>query len=693
MATTPHTSAKRTSRRLSPHALTAAAAATALAAGLLVAVAGPGNAAPVLLSQGKPATASSEGGAGHATKFAVDGDTATRWASVRNADPQWIKVDLGETATVSRVKLVWDQSCASSYKVEFSTDNSTWKTAHSTTAGDGGTDEIDASGTARYVRATGSVRCRPAMGYSLQEFQVFGTRGSDSQAPSTPQNLRSTGSTATSVELAWEAAEDNVGVVAYDIYHDGNKVAEAAGSATAKKVTGLKPGTDYRFTVFARDAAGNVSQASNAVPVTTPPSSDTTKPSTPSGLTVAGTAADSASLKWTAATDDEAVAGYDVYSGSTVVAPDVAGTTAKVTGLAADTTYRFTVRAKDTSGNVSDPSNEVSAKTKPAGGGDSVPSGIKTISSGWSIPWGLSWLPDGSALFTERDTYLVHKLTQAGQKTEVGKVPNVVTTGGEGGLLGVAVSPDWNSDHHIYLMHSASGDNRIVRMTYDGSSLSDYTVLVTGIKKNKYHNGGRIKFGPDGYLYATTGDGQTPDLAQDKNSLNGKILRMTKDGKPAPGNPFGTLVYSLGHRNPQGITWDPEGRLWEAEFGNSKYDELNLIESGKNYGWPVCEGSCDNSGMTNPKRQWAVSEASPSAVAYADGAIYMAALRGERLWRIPVDGSNAGTPAAYYVNQYGRLRTVEKVPGKNALWLSTTNADNNGGEPDGADKVFQVELK
>lgn len=324
---------------------------------------------------------------------------------------------------------------------------------------------------------------------------------------------------------------------------------------------------------------------------------------------------------------------------------------------------------------------------------DSVPSSIKTVSSGWSIPWGLSWLPDGSALITERDSFKVFKLTQSGTKTQVGSVPNVVTTSGEGGLLGIAVSPNWNTDHYVYLMHSASEGNRIARMTFDGSSLSGYTTLVSGIKKNKYHNGGRLKFGPDGYLYATAGDAQTSDLAQDKNSLNGKILRMTTDGKPAPGNPFSTLVYSYGHRNPQGLTWDAQGRLWEAELGNSKYDELNLIEPGKNYGWPTCEGTCSTSGMTNPKRQWSTGDASPSGVTYADGALYMAALRGERLWRIPVDGTSAGTPQAYYVSEYGRQRTVETVPGKNTLWLSTTNADNNGGEPDGADKVFQIELK
>ncbi|WP_326622855.1 PQQ-dependent sugar dehydrogenase [Streptomyces decoyicus] len=324
----------------------------------------------------------------------------------------------------------------------------------------------------------------------------------------------------------------------------------------------------------------------------------------------------------------------------------------------------------------------------------SEPGSPKTVSSGWSIPWGLSWLPDGSALLTERDSFKVYTLTQSGTKRQIGEVPNVVTTGGEGGLLSIAVSPSWKSDHYVYVMHTAADGNRIARMAFDGSALSDYKVLVDGIRKNTYHNGGRIKFGPDGYLYATTGDAQSPDLAQDKTSLNGKILRMTPDGTPAPGNPFGSLVYSYGHRNPQGITWDAEGRLWEGELGDSKYDELNLIEPGKNYGWPICEGGCSATGMTDPKRQWPVAEASPSAVAYADGAIYMAALRGERLWRIPVAGTSAGTPKAYYTNHYGRLRTVESVPGPGtkSLWLTTTNADNNGDGEAGSDKVFQIDL-
>src|SRR4051794_1088796 len=650
--------------------------AVVLCAGLLTGAVPAHAAAPALLSQNKPVTASSEGGSGYAAKYAVDGSTSTRWASVRDADPQWIYVDLGATARLSEVKLVWDLSCATAYQVQTSGDHTSWTTVYSTTTGDGGTDDLTVPGSARYVRVYGTQRCRAtsSYGYSLQELQVYGTAG-DTTAPTTPGNLHSTATTSDSVSLAWDASTDDVGVTAYDIYNDGNKLSEAAGTATSKTITGLAPKTQYRLTVFARDAAGNVSASSNSVTVTTDPTTDTEPPSAPGDLRSTGVTSGSVSLAWDASTDNVGVTGYGVYSGGTAIVTGITGTSATIPNLAADTSYTFTVKARDAGNNVSAAGNAVTVKTLPSSGGGGVPSGITTISSGWSIPWGLSWLPDGSALINERDSFTMYKLTPSGTRTKVGT--NVVTTDGEGGLLGVAVSPHWSTDHYVYIMHTASEGNRIVRMTYDGSTLGGYKILVQGIKKNRYHNGGRLKFGPDGYLYATTGEAQTPDLAQDKTSLNGKILRMTTDGKAAPGNPFGTLVYSYGHRNPQGITWDPQGRLWEAEFGNSQYDEVNLIEAGKNYGWPTCEGKCGTTGMTDPKVQWPVAQASPSDITYADGSLYVAALRGQRLWRVPVSGTTTGTPVSYYVNTYGRLRTVETVPGANALWLSTTNCDNN----------------
>ncbi|MFD7476878.1 PQQ-dependent sugar dehydrogenase [Streptomyces sp. NPDC059837] len=516
----------------------------------------------------------------------------------------------------------------------------------------------------------------------------------DTQAPSRPGQPSCPAIGEDNLTLSWGASTDNVGVAAYDLYEHGNKLGEAAGDATSKVLTGLSPNTTYDLTVIARDAAGNASQASPVVDCTTRPSSDTTPPTRPGTLTSSNVTATSADLSWGASADDKAVVGYDVRSDTTVY-KSVTGTSTTLTGLACNSPYTLNVVARDAAGNVSPESNTVSFTTKACATDGGVPSSIGTVSSGWTIPWGTYWMPDGqTALVTERDDFRVWKVTKDGTRTQVGTVPNAVTTNGEGGLLGVAVDPKWATNHYVYFMHTASEGNRVVRMTYDGGSLTDYTILLQGIKKNRYHNGGRLLFGPDGYLYVSTGEAQTPELAQDKTSLNGKILRMTTDGKAAPGNPFGNYVYSYGHRNPQGLSFDRNGRLWEAEFGNSSKDELNLIKPGANYGWPTCEGSCGVSGMTNPKATWNVSEASPSGIAIVRNVVYMASLRGERLWRIPITGDteNVGTPTAYYVGTYGRLRTVTKVPGADQLWLSTTNCDNNGGAADGSDKIFKVSI-
>ncbi|MGW2178320.1 PQQ-dependent sugar dehydrogenase [Streptomyces sp. NPDC001732] len=521
---------------------------------------------------------------------------------------------------------------------------------------------------------------------------------SDTGAPTAPGQPTCTGITENSITLNWTASTDDVGVAAYDIYEHGNKFGEAPGTATTKNLTGLAPGTTYNLTLFARDAAGNVSSVSPIVDCTTLRSDDTTAPSAPGTLSASDLTANSVVLNWGASTDDKAVTAYEVRSGSTVyktVTGTPPATTTTLTGLACASPYTLDVVAKDAAGNTSPPGNAVTFTTPDCATDGGVPSGITTVSTGWSIPWGTHWMPDGkTALVTERDGFKVFRATTDGARTQVGSVPEAVTTDGEGGLLGVAVDPKWSTNHHVYFMHTASEGNRIARMTYDGSSLGGYQVLLRGIKKSRYHNGGRLAFGPDGYLYASTGEAQTPDLAQDKNSLNGKILRMTTDGKPAPGNPFGNHVYSYGHRNPQGLAFDRNGRLWEAEFGDSKKDELNLIKPGKNYGWPICEGTCTTSGMTNPKKTWNISEASPSGIAIVRNVIYMAALKGERLWRVPITGDteNLGTPSAYYVGTYGRLRTVTAVPGRDQLWLSTTNCDNKGNEPDGSDKLFRVSI-
>ncbi|MGW1752700.1 PQQ-dependent sugar dehydrogenase [Streptomyces mirabilis] len=569
---------------------------------------------------------------------------------------------------------------ASGVSFPATTDWNTWATKSVNVQLDAGSNKIRATATT----ASG--------GPNLDRVGV--AAAADTQAPSRPGQPSCSAIGEDALTLAWGAATDNVGVAAYDLYEHGNKLGEAAGDASSKVLTGLSPNTTYNLTVIARDAAGNASQASPVVDCTTRPSSDTTPPGKPGTLTSSNVTATSADLSWGASTDDKAVVGYDVRSDTTVY-KSVTGTSTTLTGLACNSPYTLNVVARDAAGNVSPQSNTVTFTTKACATDGGVPSSIGTVSSGWTIPWGTYWMPDGqTALITERDDFRVWKVTKDGTKTQVGTVPNAVTTNGEGGLLGVAVDPKWATNHYVYFMHTASEGNRVVRMTYDGSSLTDYTILLQGIKKNRYHNGGRLAFGPDGYLYVSTGEAQTPELAQDKTSLNGKILRMTTDGKAAPGNPFGNYVYSYGHRNPQGLAFDRNGRLWEAEFGNSSKDELNLIKPGANYGWPTCEGSCSVSGMTNPKATWNVSEASPSGIAIVRNVVYMASLRGERLWRIPITGDteNVGTPTAYYVGTYGRLRTVTKVPGADQLWLSTTNCDNNGGAADGSDKIFKVSI-
>ncbi|SFF67743.1 PQQ-dependent sugar dehydrogenase [Streptomyces mirabilis] len=569
---------------------------------------------------------------------------------------------------------------ASGVSFPATTDWNTWATKSVNVQLDAGSNKIRATATT----ANG--------GPNLDRVSVGAS--ADTQAPSRPGQPSCSAIGEDALTLSWGASTDNVGVAAYDLYEHGNKLGEAAGDATSKVLTGLSPNTTYNLTVIARDAAGNASQASPVVDCTTRPSSDTTPPGKPGTLTSSNVTATSADLSWGASTDDKAVVGYDVRSDTTVY-KTVTGTSTTLTGLACNSPYTLNVVARDAAGNVSPQSNTVTFTTKACATDGGVPSSIGTVSSGWTIPWGTYWMPDGqTALVTERDDFRVWKVTKDGSRTQVGTVPNAVTTNGEGGLLGVAVDPKWATNHYVYFMHTASEGNRVVRMTYDGSSLTDYTILLQGIKKNRYHNGGRLAFGPDGYLYVSTGEAQTPELAQDKTSLNGKILRMTTDGKAAPGNPFGNYVYSYGHRNPQGLAFDRNGRLWEAEFGNSSKDELNLIKPGANYGWPTCEGSCSVSGMTNPKATWNVSEASPSGIAIVRNVVYMASLRGERLWRIPITGDteNVGTPTAYYVGTYGRLRTVTKVPGADQLWLSTTNCDNNGGAADGSDKIFKVSI-
>jgi glucose/arabinose dehydrogenase len=330
----------------------------------------------------------------------------------------------------------------------------------------------------------------------------------------------------------------------------------------------------------------------------------------------------------------------------------------------------------------SDPTSE------PQGGDDDGdgdgPEAVGTLVDLLEVPWGVDFLPDGAAVVTERMTGRVLQVTPDGTLSRLGAITAAVPQG-EAGLLGVAVSPDFASDRTLFFYLTSSSDNRVVKAELDGTELGEPTVVLDGIPAGFIHDGGRIAFGPDGYLYVTTGETGDPGLAQDPDSLAGKILRITADGEPAPGNPDpASPVWSLGHRNVQGLAWDDEGRLWASEFGDSTWDELNLVEKGGNYGWPEVEGTGGGSEFVDPALVWPVEEASPSGLAYADGHLWMAGLRGQRLWRIRVstDG-RASQPTAFFTDDYGRLRTVVTSP-DGELWLTTSNEDGRG-EPTPAD--------
>ncbi len=314
---------------------------------------------------------------------------------------------------------------------------------------------------------------------------------------------------------------------------------------------------------------------------------------------------------------------------------------------------------------------------------------VDTVARNLSVPWGIDFLPDGTAIVTERDTRRVLAIDD-GRVTEIGVIESAAPQG-ESGLLGVAVSPDFDRDRTLFLYVTTTEDNRIVRTTYRNGRLGSPEVILDGIPNGFIHDGGRLQFGPDGYLYASTGETGVPELAPDRGSLGGKILRITPDGDPAPGNPDpSSPIWTLGHRNVQGLAFDDDDNLWASEFGQSTFDELNLIRKGGNYGWPRFEGRGDDPGFVNPQVVWDTSEASPSGLAYLDGRLWLGALQGERLWRIDVRNGRATDPTDFFVGRYGRLRTVVVAPDGN-LWVSTSNRDGRATPGPDDDQIIVVD--
>jgi glucose/arabinose dehydrogenase len=307
------------------------------------------------------------------------------------------------------------------------------------------------------------------------------------------------------------------------------------------------------------------------------------------------------------------------------------------------------------------------------------------LATGLKVPWSIAF-QGNTPLVSERGTARILAVGADGALTGIATLAGV-SGSGEGGLLGIAVR-----DGYLYAYFTAGAENRIVRYPLTGQGanarLGAAQLLLGGIPSGSNHNGGRISFGPDGMLYASTGDAGTSSRAQDLGSLGGKILRMTPDGRVPADNPFNaSYVYSYGHRNVQGLAWAADGALYASEFGQNTWDELNLIKAGGNYGWPVVEGKAGKAGYIDPLQQWPTADASPSGIAISGGNLYIANLRGERLRKVPL--SAGATSTEFYVRQYGRLRDVAAGP-DGRLYILTNNTDGRGTPQPGDDRLLST---
>lgn len=327
---------------------------------------------------------------------------------------------------------------------------------------------------------------------------------------------------------------------------------------------------------------------------------------------------------------------------------------------------------------------------------DSNSNAVEVLATKLEIPWSLVFLPNEDILFTQRSGTL--SLITNGDVIEIAQIADVKAIG-EGGLMGIELHPKFKNNNYIYMMYtynSTGNDtlNRVVRYEYKDKQISNPEIIVDEIPGARFHNGGRIKFGPDGYLYITTGDSQNPSLSQNINSLAGKILRVTENGSPAPGNPFNTRIYSFGHRNPQGITWDKSGNLYSTEHGRSNptgYDEINLIEAGKNYGWPEIEGNETRNDMITPIANSGLSTWAPGSAVYLNGSIFFGGLKPKTLFELKLE-NNSPILVEYFTNKFGRIRDVIVGP-DNMLYITTSNRDGRGEPVQEDDRIIRIDPK
>lgn len=337
---------------------------------------------------------------------------------------------------------------------------------------------------------------------------------------------------------------------------------------------------------------------------------------------------------------------------------------------------------------------------------------VETLVSGLDTPWDLAWGPDGSIWVTERAGRVSRVDPNTGTVTPVGEIE--VLERGESGLMGMAFHPDFTNQPYVYLAHSYGdgGDirNRLIRVRYDGTRLGRTEILIDDILGRANHDGSRLTVGPDGYLYMTMGDAGRASLAQDLGSLSGKVLRLTLDGRPAPDNPFNSLIYSYGHRNPQGIVFHPStGDLYVAEHGPRDNDEVNRIVRGGNFGWPDVHGFCDgdtpgeeafcaSNVVEEPLDAWTPTIGISGADYYDGdlipewkGSLLVTSLTGETLYRLELsaDGRRVVGREGLFHREFGRLRDVLVGPG-GEVYLATSNRDGRGSPAQDDDRILLI---
>lgn len=337
---------------------------------------------------------------------------------------------------------------------------------------------------------------------------------------------------------------------------------------------------------------------------------------------------------------------------------------------------------------------------------------VETLVTGLDTPWDLVWGPDEHLWVSERAGRISRVDPETGERTLVGELD--VTESGESGLMGLAFHPDFETEPWVYAAHSYRRGrgirNRLVRMRWDGTRLGSPEPLLVEIPGNRVHDGSRLAVGPDGFLYMSTGDAGDRDLAQDPESNAGKILRLTLDGRPAPGNPFGTAVWSYGHRNPQGLDFHPStGRLYSAEHGPSESDEVNVIREGGNYGWPAVLGACDGGSsretafceeheVSGPLAEWTPTVALSGLAVYASdripewtGSLLVTSLAGATLYRLGLtgDGTALAEREALYQGEFGRLRDVLVAP-DGLVYVATSNRDGRGRPAGPDDRILRI---